>query len=92
MQVEPPPSCAHQIYLASLQPQLINNRNLIDIHTARSISPKLLSSSSTSLSTFNHRLAPASTAATMRLTAELITNSLSYINPLLERELDLRGV
>jgi hypothetical protein len=27
----------------------------------------------------------------MRLTADLITNSLSYINPLLERELDLRG-
>ncbi|KAF2148996.1 small nuclear ribonucleoprotein U2, A [Myriangium duriaei CBS 260.36] len=27
----------------------------------------------------------------MRLTAELITNSLSYINPLKERELDLRG-
>jgi len=27
----------------------------------------------------------------MRLTAELITNSLSYLNPLNERELDLRG-
>ncbi|KAK4899936.1 U2 snRNP complex subunit [Elasticomyces elasticus] len=27
----------------------------------------------------------------MRLTAELITNSLSYLNPLKERELDLRG-
>lgn len=27
----------------------------------------------------------------MRLTAELINNSLSYINPLNERELDLRG-
>lgn len=27
----------------------------------------------------------------MRLTAELIQNSLSYINPLKERELDLRG-
>jgi U2 small nuclear ribonucleoprotein A' len=27
----------------------------------------------------------------MRLTAELITNSLSYNNPLNERELDLRG-
>ncbi|KAL8726590.1 MAG: hypothetical protein Q9166_006625 [cf. Caloplaca sp. 2 TL-2023] len=29
--------------------------------------------------------------ATMRLTAELIQNSLSYLNPLKERELDLRG-
>ena len=28
---------------------------------------------------------------TMRLTVELIENSLSYINPLKERELDLRG-
>jgi len=28
----------------------------------------------------------------MRLTAELIHNSLSYLNPLHERELDLRGV
>jgi hypothetical protein len=27
----------------------------------------------------------------MRLTAELIQNSLSYLNPLNERELDLRG-
>ena len=27
----------------------------------------------------------------MRLTAELINNSLSYLNPLNERELDLRG-
>lgn len=27
----------------------------------------------------------------MRLTAELIQNSLSYLNPLKERELDLRG-
>jgi U2 small nuclear ribonucleoprotein A' len=27
----------------------------------------------------------------MRLTAELINNSLSYLNPLKERELDLRG-
>lgn len=27
----------------------------------------------------------------MRLTAELIHNSLSYLNPLNERELDLRG-
>jgi U2 small nuclear ribonucleoprotein A' len=27
----------------------------------------------------------------MRLTADLINNSLSYINPLKERELDLRG-
>lgn len=27
----------------------------------------------------------------MRLTVELIENSLSYINPLKERELDLRG-
>jgi hypothetical protein len=27
----------------------------------------------------------------MRLTVELIQNSLSYINPLKERELDLRG-
>jgi U2 small nuclear ribonucleoprotein A' len=27
----------------------------------------------------------------MRLTAELIENSLSYLNPLKERELDLRG-
>jgi len=27
----------------------------------------------------------------MRLTAELITSSLSYLNPLKERELDLRG-
>ena len=27
----------------------------------------------------------------MRLTADLIQNSLSYINPLTERELDLRG-
>lgn len=28
----------------------------------------------------------------MRLTADLIHNSLSYINPLKERELDLRGM
>jgi len=28
---------------------------------------------------------------TMRLTAELIRDSLSYLNPLKERELDLRG-
>jgi len=28
----------------------------------------------------------------MRLTADLINNSLSYLNPLKERELDLRGV
>lgn len=28
---------------------------------------------------------------TMRLTVELIHNSLSYLNPLKERELDLRG-
>ncbi len=27
----------------------------------------------------------------MRLTAELLTTSLSYLNPLKERELDLRG-
>jgi len=27
----------------------------------------------------------------MRLTADLVQNSLSYINPLTERELDLRG-
>ena len=27
----------------------------------------------------------------MRLTAELINNSLSYLNPLKEREIDLRG-
>jgi hypothetical protein len=27
----------------------------------------------------------------MRLTVELIQNSLSYINPLKDRELDLRG-
>jgi U2 small nuclear ribonucleoprotein A' len=27
----------------------------------------------------------------MRLTVELIQNSLSYINPLTDRELDLRG-
>jgi U2 small nuclear ribonucleoprotein A' len=27
----------------------------------------------------------------MRLTAELIQSSLSYLNPLKERELDLRG-
>lgn len=27
----------------------------------------------------------------MRLTADLIQNSLSYLNPLKERELDLRG-
>jgi U2 small nuclear ribonucleoprotein A' len=27
----------------------------------------------------------------MRLTAELIRDSLSYLNPLKERELDLRG-
>jgi hypothetical protein len=27
----------------------------------------------------------------MRLTADLIHNSLSYLNPLKERELDLRG-
>jgi len=27
----------------------------------------------------------------MRLTADLINNSLSYLNPLKERELDLRG-
>ncbi|KAL8807914.1 MAG: hypothetical protein Q9182_000380 [Xanthomendoza sp. 2 TL-2023] len=31
------------------------------------------------------------TYSTMRLTAELIQNSLSYLNPLKERELDLRG-
>jgi len=31
------------------------------------------------------------TTTTMRLTAELITSSLSYLNPLKERELDLRG-
>ena len=30
-------------------------------------------------------------SAKMRLTAELIQNSLSYLNPLKERELDLRG-
>ena len=30
--------------------------------------------------------------ANMRLTAELINNSLSYLNPLKERELDLRGM
>lgn len=29
--------------------------------------------------------------ATMRLTVDLINNSLSYLNPLKERELDLRG-
>jgi U2 small nuclear ribonucleoprotein A' len=28
----------------------------------------------------------------MRLTADLINNSLSYLNPLKERELDLRGM
>jgi len=28
----------------------------------------------------------------MRLTAELVHNSLSYLNPLKERELDLRGI
>lgn len=28
----------------------------------------------------------------MRLTAELINSSLSYLNPLKERELDLRGM
>jgi len=28
----------------------------------------------------------------MRLTADLITNSLTYLNPLKERELDLRGM
>jgi U2 small nuclear ribonucleoprotein A' len=28
----------------------------------------------------------------MRLTAELINDSLSYLNPLKERELDLRGM
>lgn len=28
----------------------------------------------------------------MRLTADLINGSLSYLNPLKERELDLRGV
>jgi hypothetical protein len=28
----------------------------------------------------------------MRLTADLIHNSLSYLNPLKERELDLRGM
>jgi hypothetical protein len=27
----------------------------------------------------------------MRLTADLIRDSLSYLNPLMERELDLRG-
>lgn len=32
------------------------------------------------------------TPKTMRLTAELITSSLSYNNPLNERELDLRGM
>jgi U2 small nuclear ribonucleoprotein A' len=28
----------------------------------------------------------------MRLTSELISSSLSYLNPLKERELDLRGM
>lgn len=28
----------------------------------------------------------------MHLTADLITNSLDYLNPLKERELDLRGM
>jgi hypothetical protein len=28
----------------------------------------------------------------MRLTVDLVNNSLSYINPLKERELDLRGI
>lgn len=32
-----------------------------------------------------------SSAPIMRLTAELINNSLAYLNPLNERELDLRG-
>ena len=36
--------------------------------------------------------AQPSSQTKMRLTADLIQNSLSYINPLLERELDLRGV
>jgi hypothetical protein len=31
------------------------------------------------------------TIAIMRLTAELVQSSLSYLNPLKERELDLRG-
>lgn len=35
--------------------------------------------------------APVKEPAKMRLTAELIQNSLSYLNPLKERELDLRG-
>lgn len=34
---------------------------------------------------------PHTTAVKMRLTAELITSSLTYLNPLKERELDLRG-
>lgn len=32
-----------------------------------------------------------SSTCTMRLTTELLTSSLSYLNPLKERELDLRG-
>jgi hypothetical protein len=35
---------------------------------------------------------PLHPTAIMRLTAELISNSLSYLNPLKERELDLRGM
>lgn len=34
---------------------------------------------------------PNASTAKMRVTADLINNSLSYINPLKERELDLRG-
>jgi len=34
---------------------------------------------------------PSTFTALMRLTAELIQSSLSYLNPLKERELDLRG-
>lgn len=38
-----------------------------------------------------HRELTSDTHDAMRLTAELVHHSLSYLNPLKERELDLRG-
>ena len=46
---------------------------------------------STSLPNLPRPSASPCLAATMRLTADLISSSLSYLNPLKERELDLRG-
>ena len=39
----------------------------------------------------HHRRRRRDIKRSMRLTAKLINNSLSYLNPLKERELDLRG-